>query len=132
MVTQQEYADAVARGKMAPRAISIQCFPRKRVFQMELVNRTTLSFSADLLRDLNGATTAQISDVTLMFDGTQVWWNSIDVQHTVEYIASKAVDVTTARQAAMIASRSKSPRKAAAARANGRLGGRPKSIVKTN
>jgi len=130
-VTQQEYAEAAERGKAAPRAIHIQCFPRKRVFQMELANHTMLTFPAALLSDLKDATAAQLSDAKLMFDGTHVWWDSIDVQHTVEYIASKAVNLTTARQAAMAASRSKSPRKAAAARANGRLGGRPvKSKVK--
>ena len=71
-VTQQEYVNAVERGKAAPRAINIQCFPRKRVFQMELANRTTLTFSASLLCDLNDATPAQLSDAKLMFEGTQV------------------------------------------------------------
>lgn len=127
-LSQKEYEAALARGHAAPRARSIAYFPRKRLFQMELANRTTLLFSVELFPELSGAKAREIGSARLMFGGTDIWWDDLDVQHTVEYLAAKAIQVTTAREAARKAASSRSPRKTAASRENGKLGGRPRKV----
>ena len=128
-LTLRQYHEAIERGKNAPRAIGFSYNARTRTVKIELANHTVLSLSVDLLPDLKNATAAQIKKARLMFDGADIWWDEIDVQHTVEYIAAQATGIITAREAARQAARSTSPAKSAAARKNGLRGGRPKKLT---
>lgn len=112
----------------APRAVGARYDARKQRLVVELANGVVLMLPPRLLQGLQDATPAQLARVRLSPQGGGLHWQALDVDLGVAGLAagvfgSRAWMSELARQAG---SRT-SPRKAAAARENGRRGGRPRS-----
>ena len=128
---ERQYKAAVRRGedrvKTEPRALSViyEATPRRLV--VELSNGAVLMVPVDLLQGLRGAADDDLAAVELMPRGFDLHWPALDAQLTVAGLlrgvfGSKAWMAELGRIGGSVISRAKR----AAARANGKLGGRPK------
>lgn len=91
---------------------------------VELTNGCTFAFPPELVQGLGGASVIQLGEVELLGAGYGLHWESLDVDISVPGLLAGAFG-TKAYLAAQ-AGRSTSVAKAAAARANGARGGRPR------
>jgi hypothetical protein len=111
-----------------PRAAAAR-FDRKtgRVV-VDLVSGCTDAFPAGLVEELQGAKPTELSQVRVDGMGFNLHWPALDVDLYVPALVSGVFGTRTwmARALAHIAGRATSPAKAAAARANGGRGGRPR------
>ena len=126
-----QFAAAEARGKEQfdnePRALSARYDAKSGRIVVELSNGATYAFPASLGQDLEAATEAQLAEVELNGAGFGLHWESLDVDLSIAGLLSgrfgnRAWMSELARRAGSITS----PAKAAAARANGAKGGRPR------
>jgi len=111
-----------------PRAVRARYDARKARLVVELSNGVVLMLPPELLQGLRGASIAQLSKVEVTPLGGGLRWEALDVDLRVAGLASgvfgsRAWMSELARQAGSRTSR----RKAAAARENGKRGGRPPS-----
>ncbi len=127
----RQYAEAVERGRrraqMGPRARSVRYDRGTRRIVLELVSGVVLMVPVDLLEGLRGASDRELSSLELMPRGLDVHWRRLDAQFTVAGLMKGIFGTRTwmselGRAGGSVKSRAKS----AAARANGRLGGRPR------
>jgi Protein of unknown function (DUF2442) len=93
---------------------------------VELENGATFAFPPRLVEGLHDATPAQLGEVELLGAGYGLHWESLDVDYSVPGLMNGIFG--TAKWMAARAGRATSPKKAAAARANGAKGGRPKKV----
>ena len=127
-LTRDEIARAVALGGQAARnearASSARYDAANRRIVVELTNGATFAFPPDLAEGLVGASDAALGEVEVLGEGHGLHWESLDVDFTVPGLLAGIFGTRSwmARQAG----RARSDAKAAAARANGRKGGRPK------
>lgn len=128
-LTKEEYDLAVARAENSLCAVAFAYDEKTQMIRLNLNNNTSVIFPLSMLPALICATPAQIRNVRFVSDGMDIWWDDLDVQHTVEYIVGKATGTIVPRQnnAGVITS-SKKP-KAAAKRGSGKTG--IKKISKT-
>lgn len=130
-VTEAEFAAAVARGEAArknePHASAVRYDAATRRIVISFATGTEMTVPVHLLEGLAGATDDQIAEVELLGDGYGLHWESLDVDLTVPGIVMGIFG--TAKWMAKIAGQTKSEKKAAAARANGALGGRPRKVL---
>jgi hypothetical protein len=130
-VTDAEIDAALARGKAArlsePRATSARYDPSSGRVVVELGNGCTFAFPARLAQGLEGANDAQLAAVEILGAGHGLHWEELDVDLSVPGLLAGLLG--TAAWMARRAGRATSPAKAAAARANGRRGGRPRTSV---
>ena len=126
-----QFAAAEARGKEQfenePRALSARYDAKNGRIVLELSNGATYAFPAALGQGLETATPAQLAEVELNGAGFGLHWESLDVDLSIAGLlagrfGNKAWMGELARRAGSV----KSPAKAAAARANGAKGGRPR------
>lgn len=92
---------------------------------IDFQNGATFMVPARLLQDLEKAGDADLAEVELQF-GYALRWEKLDVDFTVPGIVTGIFG--TASHMARRAGKATSPAKAAAARENGRKGGRPKKL----
>ncbi|GGD14006.1 DUF2442 domain-containing protein [Aureimonas glaciei] len=92
---------------------------------IDFQNGATFMVPARLLQDLENAGDDDLAEVELEF-GYALRWDKLDVDFTVPGIVTGIFG--TASHMARRAGQAKSPAKAAAARENGRKGGRPKKL----
>ncbi len=122
---------ALARGAAArqnePRASAVRYDAATRRIVISFATGTEMIVPVHLLEGLAGATDDQIAEVELLGAGYGLHWETLDVDLTVPGIVMGVFG--TAKWMAKIAGQTKSERKAAAARANGALGGRPRKTV---
>ena len=123
--------EAVARGTLEqasePRAKSARYDARKKMIVVELVNGASFAFPPGLAQGLEGARSADLSDIEITPMGTGLHWPRLDADLTVDgLLAGVFGGCGWMRAHAARAGRARSPAKAAAARANGAKGGRPK------
>lgn len=126
------YAAAADRGRMAratePRARAAR-YDRKRArIVVDLVNGCTFAFPPRMAQGLEAATDADLAKMELLGAGYGLHWPTLDVDLSVPGLLA-GVFGTQAFMAGR-AGRAKSPAKAAAARANGAKGGRPRKVAK--
>ena len=128
-----QFAAAEARGKEQfenePRALSARYDAKSGRIVLELSNGATYAFPAALGQGLETATPAQLAEVELNGAGFGLHWESLDVDLSIAGLlagrfGNKAWMGELARRAGSV----KSPAKAAAARANGAKGGRPRKV----
>ncbi len=127
----EQFALARQRGAEAlrtePHGRAVRFSKARRELVIDLINGCQLRMPVDLVPGLENATDADLADVGLTPAGMLVTWDRIDIDHSVMALAILALgEKTVMRASASVAGATRSPAKAAAARANGRKGGRPR------
>jgi hypothetical protein len=119
---------ALARGKALraeePRAVSARYDRRRGRVVVALTNGCTFAFPARLVQGLEDASADQLADIALLGAGYGLHWKALDVDVSVPGLLAGVFG--TAAYMARRAGATRSPAKAAAARANGAKGGRPR------
>lgn len=130
-LTEEQYQAALDRGRIAdetePRAQSARYDPRSGRIIVELANGCTFAFPAKLAQGLENATDDELADVEVLGTGYGLHWEKLNEDHALPALLAGIFG--TKRYMAQLAGRATSPAKAAAARANGAKGGRPKKAV---
>lgn len=122
-------------GKLAersePAARQARYNPLSRKLEIELRNGRRFSVSVDLIEGLQGASEEKLRQVEVTPAGTGLHWEALDVDVSVPFLL-RGVYGTRAWMAQLgkRGGRVSSPAKAAAARENGRKGGRPRKSVR--
>jgi Protein of unknown function (DUF2442) len=127
---QLEAAEARGRERLErePRAASARFDPASGRIVLELTNGCAYAFPAGLVEDLQGASAEQLGDVRVDGAGFNLHWPALDADLYVPALVSGVFGTRAwmARELARRAGQTRSPAKAAAARANGAKGGRPR------
>lgn len=111
-----------------PRAKSVRYSPTRRQVVVELTNGCSFIFPVDKAQGLAGASDKDLSDVKVLGRGFGLHWEKLDADLSIPALVvgifgSKA----WMRELARRGGTATSPAKAAAARANGAKGGRPRN-----
>lgn len=119
---------ALERGREArltePRAASARYDRGLGRVVVELTNGCTFAFPPGLAQGLQAATEEQLAGVEVLGTGSGLHWEALDVDLSVPGLLAGLLG--TASHMARRAGQVTSPAKAAAARANGARGGRPR------
>jgi hypothetical protein len=116
----------LARGE--PRAASARYDRRTRRMVVELTNGCSFVFPPRALQGMARASDTALADVEILGQGHALHWPQLDADFTVPGLLMGVFGTRAwmASELARRAGQAKSPAKAAAARANGRKGGRPR------
>jgi hypothetical protein len=135
MVSDAEIRAALQRGRQAdrtePRAASARYDAESERVVLELTNGCSFAFPAELGQGLSGASPEQLADVEVMAGGRALRWDELDVDLGVAPLVSGIFGTAAwmreiRSEMARAGGRVSSPRKADAARQNGKKGGRPR------
>ena len=127
-LTDSQIDQALERGneerRAEPRALNARYDRKAGRIVVELANGCTFAFPPGLTEGLADASPASLAEVEVLGSGYGLHWESLDVDLSLPGLMSGIFGTRSwiARQAG----RSKSAAKAAAARANGAKGGRPR------
>ena len=140
-LTEENLREQIAQAKQAwktaeatePRAESVRYDRSEDLIVIKLKNGATFSFPPKLAQGLEGASPEQLADVWLPPSGSSVHWESLDVDFGItELVAgifgTKSWMAQLGRKGGEVTSSAKS----AAARQNGKKGGRPKKNLSLN
>jgi len=126
--TDAQIDTALARGEAArlaePRAASARYDRQLDRVIVDLTNGCTFAFPPRLAQGLETATEDELAQVEVLGTGSGLHWEALDADLSVPGLLAGLLG--TASQMARRAGRVTSPSKAAAARANGAKGGRPR------
>lgn len=130
--TNEKFAAAEARGnamlETEPRAISARYDRKTGRVTIDLINGCTYVFPSDLVQDLSNASPDELAAIEVDGMGFNLHWPKLDADLYLPALVAGVfgtrdwMNKALARQAG----RATSPAKAAASRANGAKGGRPK------
>jgi hypothetical protein len=127
-LTDAQIDAAAERGRIArhnePRAASVRYDRRRGRVIVELTNGCTFTFPPRLAQGLESATAEQLAAVEVLGAGYGLHWEALDVDLSIPGLLAGLFG--TKAYMARHAGRVTSPAKAAAARANGAKGGRPR------
>jgi len=132
--TEAEFEAAEARGRKMletePRAISARYDRKTGRVVVDLVNGCTFAFPAQFVQDLQGASHDDLANVVVDGLGFDLHWPALDADLYVPSLVAGIFGTREwmAKELARRAGQAKSPAKAAAARANGLKGGRPRKV----
>ena len=122
---------ALERGKAAresePRAAKARYDRRSGRIVVDLTNGCTFAFPARLGQGLESATDDQLAAVEILGRGYGLHWEALDADLSIPGLLAGLFG--TRAYMARLAGRATSPAKAAAARANGAKGGRPRKAA---
>ena len=127
-LTDTQLEVALERGRQAqlsePRAVKAHYSKARRRIVVDLNNGCTFAFPPDMAQGLQDATPEQLAQVQILGRGYGLHWEDLDADLSVPGLLAGIFGTKAfmARQAG----KAKSPAKAAAARANGMKGGRPR------
>lgn len=131
--TDGEIDMALTRGRAArlaePRAAGARYDGASGHVVVELTNGCTFAFPARLAQGLERATDEQLAAVEILGAGFGLHWEDLDIDLSVPGLLAGLLG--TAAWMAGRAGRATSPAKAAAARVNGRRGGRPRASARS-
>jgi hypothetical protein len=133
--TDAEFEVAEARGRKMletePRAASARYDRKSGRIVIDLVNGCTYAFPAQLAQDLQGASHEDLANVEVEGLGFDLYWPSLDADLYVPALVAGIFGTRDwmTKELARRAGQAKSPAKAAAARANGSKGGRPRKLA---
>jgi len=123
---------ALARGKIArmsePRAAKARYDRKLGRVVVDLTNGCTFAFPARLAQGLERATDDQLAAVEILGGGYGLHWEALDTDISIPGLLAGIFG--TKAYMARLAGRTKSLAKAAAARANGAKGGRPRKTAR--
>lgn len=129
--TDEELEAAERRGQQelatVPLAKSVRYDAKSKRIVIELKNGSTFLVPSELVQGLTDATDAQLGDIEVWGEGYALRWEQLDVDFTVPGLLAGIFG--TRKYMASLAGRTTSPAKAAAARANGAKGGRPRKAA---
>ena len=126
---------ALARGQQRlltePQASSARYDRRTGRVRVELTNGCSFIFPARALQGMAGASDAELARIEIMGIGYGLHWPALDADFTVPGLLMGVFGTRAwmASELARRAGQSTSPAKSAAARTNGRKGGRPRKRV---
>ena len=127
-LTDTEIDAALERGRIAretePRAAAARYDRRADRVVVDLTNGCTFTFPPHIAQGLETATPVELEQVELLGQGYGLHWEALDVDLSLPGLMSGIFG--TRAYMARQAGRATSPAKAAAARANGARGGRPR------
>ena len=119
--------------KNEPRAKSARYSPTRRQVIVDLTNGCSFIFPVDKAQGLAGASNKDLAAIKILGKGMGLHWEKLDADLS---IASLVVGIFGShawmREIARRGGTATTPAKAAAARANGAKGGRPKKIASTS
>lgn len=132
--TMAEFAARLAYHRGKARAKSARV--RDGILEIDLATGATVSIAARRLRHLAHLSDQQIENVRLTGGDTLMWRDpnaarSTDVDLSVDSLLQALTGLQTHREIASKGGSARTPAKAAAARANGKKGGRPRKMVPT-
>jgi hypothetical protein len=131
-----ELRAALRRGSQAdqaePRAASARLDGGSGRVVLELTNGCSFAFPAEMAQGLRGAPADQLAAVQVLAGGRALRWDALDVDLGVAPLLSGIFGTAAwmrelRREMARAGGRVSSPRKATAARENGKKGGRPRT-----
>ncbi|UYN94848.1 MAG: DUF2442 domain-containing protein [Enhydrobacter sp.] len=131
-LTARELDRATARGRelalTEPLAKSVRYERRTGRVIVDLTNGCTFVFPARALQGLAKASDAELAEVEILGTGYGLHWETLDADFTVPGLLMGVFGTRAwmASEMARRAGQTRSPAKSAAARANGRKGGRPR------
>lgn len=127
-LTDAQIEAANERGRIAyatePRAVAARYDAKAGRIVVELASGATFGFPPALAQGLCDASPEELADIEVSAAGFGLHWPRIDEDYTVKGLMNGVFG--TAKWMAANAGRAKSEAKAAAARANGAKGGRPR------
>ncbi len=127
-LTDADIAAANARGRTAratePHAEAARYDRASGRIIVDLTNGATFAFPPALVQGLDKATAQELAEVEIIGAGYGLHWEKLDVDYSVPGLVNGVFG--TAKWMASRAGRTSSAAKAAAARANGAKGGRPR------
>jgi hypothetical protein len=127
-LTDIQIAAANERGRIVretqPHAAAARYDAKSDRVIVDLTNGATFAFPPRLVQGLSQATAEQLGEVEIIGAGYGLHWEALDLDYSVPGLVSGVFG--TAKWMAARAGRTVSPAKAAAARANGAKGGRPR------
>lgn len=128
-VTDAELEAAGRRGReleqRTPMAAGVRYDAVSGRLAIDFVNGSTLLVPARQLQDLQDASDADLAEVRLEF-GYGLRWETLDVDFTVAGLMAGIFGTVSFMEAQRRGGQSRSPAKSAAARENGKKGGRPR------
>lgn len=129
--TDAELDAAEQRGRASFASVPLATYARydarRRRVVIELNNGSTFAFPTEAVQGLQGASHADLAEVEVWGEGYALRWETLDVDFTVPGLLAGIFG--TKKYMASLAGRATSPAKAAAARANGAKGGRPRKAA---
>jgi hypothetical protein len=134
-LTDAEFEAAETRGRKMletePRASSARYDCKSGRVVIDLVNGCTYAFPAPLVQDLQGASDDDLANIKVEGLGFDLHWPALEVDLYVPALVAGIFGTRDwmTKELARRAGQVKSPAKAAAARANGSKGGRPRKAV---
>lgn len=127
-LTDSEITAAIERGHIAqqtePRADAVRYDKRSSRIIVDLTNGCTFAFPPRMAQGLEAATDEDLAAVEILGAGYGLHWEALDVDLSIPGLLAGLFG--TKAYMARRAGQAKSPAKAAAARENGRKGGRPR------
>lgn len=127
-LTREQIEAANARGRIVretqPHAAAARYDAKTDRVIVDLTNGATFAFPPRLVEGLHDASPAEIAEVEVIGRGFGLHWETLDLDYTVPGLVNGVFG--TAKWMAAKAGRTSSAAKAAAARANGAKGGRPR------
>ena len=127
-LTDEEIIAAMKRGELEhstePRAVSVNYDRNSARFVVALASGAEVAIPADLLQGMKDASDADRSKVRLQGAGYGLHWPTLDLDFTVPGLLAEIFG--TRSYMAKRAGQARSKAKTAAARRNGRKGGRPR------
>jgi hypothetical protein len=131
-ISDREIDAALERGRVAramePRAVSARYDQAAGRLVVELTNGCVFAFPPQLAQGLENATDNQLAQVEILGAGYGLHWEELDADLSVPGLLAGLFG--TKAYMAQRAGQSTSPAKAAAARANGTKGGRPRKSIR--
>jgi Protein of unknown function (DUF2442) len=134
---QEQIAQAKAAWKQAearePRAESVQYDRSENLIVIKLKNGAIFSFPPQLAQGLENASPEQLADVWMPPSGSSLHWDNLDVDFGIpELIAGIFGTKSWMAELGRKGGKATSSSKSAAARKNGKKGGRPKKNISVN
>ncbi|MBE9186320.1 DUF2442 domain-containing protein [Microcoleus sp. LEGE 07076] len=140
-LTEENLREQIAQAKQAwktaeatePRAESVQYNQSEDLIVIKLKNAAIFSFPPRLAQGLEDASPEQLADVWLPPSGSSVHWESLGVDFGIpELIAGIFGTKSWMAELGRKGGKATSTSKSAAARQNGKKGGRPKKNISVN